>query len=257
MKKHFYRKWILVAIAPMLLGASSAVTAQAASAKPVLKSIEPHEASIGQHLTLTGKGLDAPKGRVLVDGNAYLDVYLTLNPDRTIGFDLPRIMRPPFHQPTGEGTLIIHKRMRLVQLLPGEHTFAVETDDGTSNALNFTVLPFPGKAALDESSLQQSTGSPTLSGTAENLSAISLGIGVLDKPQSLRGGPTGYTLDRPIPVVNGRWSVDLQAASSPSYDVYRLCPLEPGRYRITVRDPKTLVNIPLPQSTLTITESAH
>jgi hypothetical protein len=254
MKMHFYRRWILAAVTPMSLGALSVVTAHAASEAPMLSSIEPHAASIGQHLTLTGQGLAAPQGRIMVDGNSFLDAYLMLNPDGTVGFDLPRRLIPAVHQPASGGAGM-HGARKLLLLMPGQHTFAVETDDGTSNVLNFTVLPFPGTVALDAISLQQSTGCPILRGTAQNLSEINIQIGVLDNPQKLRGGPQGYTLPRPIPVVNGRWSVDLQAASSPSYDPYRVCPLEPGRYRISVWDAKTLVNIPLPQSTLTITQA--
>jgi hypothetical protein len=202
-----------------------------------------------------GSGFDAPELTLKVDdGEVGLPANQSGN-DSTTTFNLPMYLTPPMDPHTLD--LVrhhgLHVHMKTISLTEGTHQIAIKTAYGTSNAVSFTISPFPGKVTLDQSSLLQTTGFPKFSGTAENVDAIGLGLATLDgRPATFRGGFNGYSVPKPIPVRNGRWSVDLQQAA---YDLPQLCPLQPGYYRVTLYDAKTHVHFDLPQSRITVLQA--
>jgi hypothetical protein len=229
-------------------GLTPAVLSADAGASPSIKSISPNIGPVGTQITIMGSGFAAPEFKIYLDSTDYF-LMLEQRPsdDNKFIFTLPRSLHPTPDPHTLElikkGRINVHWALK--NLTSGTHQFSIQTANGTSNSVAFTVSVFPGKVSLDQSSLTLATGFPVISGTAENVDALFMTLAAVDGRPGIYAGPL------PIPVYKGHWSIDLH---QPSAAFPQLCPLEPGRYFMQMSDAKTHVYLDLPESHITIVQ---
>ena len=207
----------------------------------VITSITPVSGPYGTVITIQGQGLTA-QNTILLDGT---DGLVGITPlaaqNNTITFALPAYAYDTAACTDVPAGATCHRAATLITA--GTHELAVQNENGTSTPLVFTVTPYQGSAAFDESSLSQSTSSPTISGEANNVSAIGITFLIND---------IAFTTD-PIPAPEGKWSVQLLSAPhQASWGNPPPTSLTAGMYPIEISDPAT--GLTLATSTLTITQ---
>ncbi|HUO56097.1 MAG TPA: hypothetical protein VMU27_01535, partial [Candidatus Paceibacterota bacterium] len=223
-----------------VVGYASIVIGGGGSA-PQLTFITPPTLAFGAQATLNGSGFLAKGDEIILDGKYLVANVASPTSDTVQTFTVPTYVTdmnacknlPPYT--TCDPAAI--------QLPAGQHSVVVQNANGTSNPLTFTVTPFTGTASVDQSALSQSSGNPTLSGSASGVSQIQIEFVV---------NQIGYTTNA-IPVSGGRWSVQLLSDLNPGSSLpgFTIKSLPPGSYKFNVYDVST--GLTLTNGTLLIT----
>jgi hypothetical protein len=182
--------------------------------KVVISSISPSAVPQGSEMTIIGSGFMSAKDSISID-TVPADDVVPLN-DTMIKYKLPiQIVDGRGCQEFKEE---IEKKNRenkdkkivamggcdpgFISIGPGQHTIAIQNENGVSDTFSFKVLPFEGHAFMDSTSMDP-LGNLVVSGVAEGVSTIYGKVCVTNYEC--------YTIE-PLSVINGRWSIALKDA---------------------------------------------